>query len=98
VKLSVRAETVDASVSPQIRHIWKGYNYGDWSITDMSYADTYVNNLGIAPSLIPTEADVNSLRLTYSDKPAEATNHDLYRKYPLSDREGEISLVLGVNF
>jgi len=96
VETSVRAETYDAGSN--IRYIYKGNNFGNLTITDMSYVDEYVNYLGLAPSLLPTQADVSSIRLTYSDKPEAATNHSLYRKYPLSEREGEISLVMGVNF
>ena len=98
VKLSVRAETVDMSGITPIRHIWKGINYGDSSVTDMAYVDTYYNNISVAPSLLPTESDVNRIRLNYSDKPTEATNYDMYRKYSLGSREGETSVVLGVNF
>ena len=96
VETSVRAETYDAASN--IRYIYKGNNFGNLSITDMSYVDEYVNYLGLAPSLLPTQADVSSIRLSYSDKPEAATNHSLFRKYPLSEREGEISLVMGVNF
>lgn len=101
VKVGVRAETLDSSTTTPTRHFWRGDYYAGFSEVDMGFATDYLDDFALNTGITatpPTDAGITQIRLSYSNKLTVAQKYSMYNKWPLAEKEGEVSFRMSYKY
>jgi hypothetical protein len=94
-KLSIRAEPFDSMNS--IRHKWRGCKYSNSNQLDMTFHTAYLSQTS-STDYAPTIANNLKLGLSYSNKQEKGIKHDLFNKWPLTNKNREIGINVSYTF